>query len=136
MVTAGAEGWRPNCDVRDHYDRGQELCQPVHDRMPVIVGRENYERSLDILETDPADLLRPYDSAAMHAYPVSSRVNSPKNDDAELIAPLAVEWARVACARDRIALHERERSKASAATVYENLTGTVGDRPLVPTITH
>jgi len=107
VVTAGTEGWRPNCDVRDHYDRGQELCQPVHDRMPVIVVRENYERSLDILETDPADLLRPYDSAAMHAYPVSSRVNSPKNDDAELIAPLAVEWARVACARDRIALHER-----------------------------
>jgi len=69
-----------------------ELCQPVHDRMPVIRARENYERWLDVSEPDPADLLCPFDSAAMRAYPVSTRVNSPKNDDAELIAPLAVSW--------------------------------------------
>jgi putative SOS response-associated peptidase YedK len=69
-----------------------ELCQPVHDRMPVILARDNYERWLDVSESDPADVLRPYDSAVMRAYPVSTRVNSPKNDDAELIKPLSIAW--------------------------------------------
>ena len=35
-------------------------------------------------------LLRPYPSGALTAYPVSSRVNSPKNDDVDLIEPLAI----------------------------------------------
>jgi len=41
----------------------------VHDLMPLILARENYERWLALLKSDPADLLRPYDSAAMRAYP-------------------------------------------------------------------
>lgn len=69
-----------------------ELCQPVHDRMPVILAPENYARWLDVAEVDPADLLRPYDSPAMHAYPVSTKVNSPKNDDRSLIEPLEIAW--------------------------------------------
>ena len=69
-----------------------ELCQRVHDRMPVILAPENYERWLDIAHQDPADLLRPYPSDAMRAYPVSTRVNSPNNDDAQIIEPLAIAW--------------------------------------------
>jgi putative SOS response-associated peptidase YedK len=65
-----------------------ELCQRVHDRMPVILAPGSYERWLDTSDADPADLLRPYPSDAMRAYPVSSRVSSPKNDDAELIEPV------------------------------------------------
>jgi putative SOS response-associated peptidase YedK len=57
--------------------------------MPVILSRGDYERWLDTSDADPADLLRPYPSDAMRAYPVSPRVNSPKNDDAELIEPLS-----------------------------------------------
>jgi putative SOS response-associated peptidase YedK len=69
-----------------------ELCQPVHDRMPVILAADDYARWLDTSSPDPADLLRPYASAAMRAYPISTRVNSPKNDDEALIEPLAIAW--------------------------------------------
>lgn len=45
------------------------------------------------------DLLRPYDAAAMRAYPVSARVNSVSNDDAECSAPvlMAQEQSRLFC---------------------------------------
>ena len=56
-----------------------ELCQPIHDRMPVILAPENYGRWLDVGKDDPADLLRPYASNQMRAYPVSTRVNSANN---------------------------------------------------------
>jgi putative SOS response-associated peptidase YedK len=68
-----------------------ELCAKVHDRMPVILAPSDYERWLDTSDPDPVDLLRPYPSDAMRAYPVSPRVNSPKNDDVELIEPLPIE---------------------------------------------
>jgi len=61
----------------------------VHDRMPVILAPSDYDRWIDTSNADPVDLLRPYPSDAMRAYPVSSRVSSPKNDDAELIEPLS-----------------------------------------------
>lgn len=66
-----------------------ELCARVHDRMPVILASSNYERWLDVAaDADPVDLLRPYPSEAMRAYPVSTRVNKPENDDARLIEPI------------------------------------------------
>ncbi len=67
-----------------------ELCARVHDRMPVILAPNDYERWLDTSDADPVDLLRPYPSSAMRAYPISTRVNSPKNDDPEIIEPLPV----------------------------------------------
>lgn len=66
------------------------LCQNVHDRMPVIVAPENYARWLDISDPDPADLLGAYPSALMHGYAVSTRVNSPRNDDPTLIEPRTI----------------------------------------------
>lgn len=65
-----------------------ELCQPVHDRMPVILAPDSYQRWLDTAQPDPAALLRPYPSTEMRAYPVSKRVSSPNNDDPGLIEPL------------------------------------------------
>jgi len=62
-----------------------ELCAKVHDRMPVILAPGDYGRWLDATDSDPVDLLRPYPSDAMRAYPVSTRVNDPKNDDQQLI---------------------------------------------------
>ncbi len=67
------------------------LVAPVHDRMPVILMPQDYDRWLD--ETADADdlraLLRPFDPALMRAYEVSRVVNSVKNDVEECIAPLA-----------------------------------------------
>jgi putative SOS response-associated peptidase YedK len=66
-----------------------DLLQHVHDRMPVIVARGDYDRWLDVVRhEDPVDLLKPYPSQAMVAYPVSPRVSRPENDDPGLIEPL------------------------------------------------
>ena len=66
------------------------LLQPLHDRMPVILDRERWQRWLDPANEDRQALealLRPYWSDEMLAYPVTSLVNSPKHDAAECIAP-------------------------------------------------
>jgi hypothetical protein len=53
--------------------------------MPVIIAREDQERWLN---EGPDDLLRPYPAEAMTMWPVSTRVNAPKNEGAELIEPV------------------------------------------------
>ena len=69
-----------------------ELLRPIHDRMPVILGRENYERWLTAQpddETGLRDLLRPFPAEAMDARPVSPLVNSPRSDVPACIEPVA-----------------------------------------------
>lgn len=60
------------------------LVAPVHDRMPVVIDAADYDRWLT--DDNPADLLQPYPPELMRAWPVSTRVNSPKNDDEGLVA--------------------------------------------------
>ena len=62
-----------------------EVSATVHDRMPVIVKQKDYARWLDPENEAITDLLAPYPAEGMIAYPVSRRVNSPKNDDAKLV---------------------------------------------------
>jgi len=59
----------------------------LHDRMPVIIGPENYDHWLDSAQKDPASLLNAYPPEQMAYHEVSLRVNSPKNDDPECLAP-------------------------------------------------
>jgi putative SOS response-associated peptidase YedK len=59
----------------------------IHHRMPVIIPPEAYTRWLSPEERDPADLLAPFSAKAMMLWPVSTRVNSPANDDAALLEP-------------------------------------------------
>lgn len=69
-----------------------ELMEPIHNRMPVILAPDDYDRWLDPAIQKPDQLqplLRPYPSDAMLAYPVSTHVNSPRNEDAKCIAPAA-----------------------------------------------
>jgi putative SOS response-associated peptidase YedK len=64
------------------------LLSGIHDRMPVIVKREDYDLWLDPGMTDPegvADLLKPLDARLMKKFPVSARVGNADNDDAEII---------------------------------------------------
>jgi putative SOS response-associated peptidase YedK len=68
-----------------------ELVALVHDRMPVILAPEDFERWLDPGQDQGHALLKPYPAAPLEAFPVSARVNSPNNDDPECIAPLAVQ---------------------------------------------
>ncbi len=65
-----------------------ELVAPLHDRMPVILSPESYDRWLDPSVTDPAAvraLLAPLPPDRMIALPVSRRVNDPSADDASLL---------------------------------------------------
>ncbi len=64
------------------------LMAPIHNRMPVILPREDFAAWLDPERTNAAQvmpLLRPYPAEQMACYPVSRRVNSPANDDPTLI---------------------------------------------------
>jgi putative SOS response-associated peptidase YedK len=64
------------------------VMEPLHDRMPVIVPREDYDRWLHPDPTHPAtDLLRPHDSEQMTAWKVSNDVGNVRNDSAELCEP-------------------------------------------------
>lgn len=59
----------------------------IHDRMPVILDADAAARWLDPALEDAQALLRPYPDEALEIYEVSSRVNSPRNDAADLIVP-------------------------------------------------
>ena len=69
------------CDTNEFKAR-------FHDRMPVIIAAEDYDTWLTGTQEQALALLRPYPAEEMRAYPVSSRVNSPKNDSADLVAEL------------------------------------------------
>jgi putative SOS response-associated peptidase YedK len=62
-----------------------ELMREIHDRMPVILAREDYGAWLDPANQDARGFLRPYPAARMRAHAVSPRVNRPEHDDAALI---------------------------------------------------
>jgi len=67
-----------------------ELAERVHNRMPVILDRGNYERWMEPGDPDrpPVDLLRPYPAEKMRAWTVSDRVGNVRNDDPDLLK----EW--------------------------------------------
>ena len=68
-----------------------EVTGDVHDRMPVILMESDFEDWLNPRFNDTEylkSLLEPYPAEKMDKYPVSSKVNSPKNELAELISPL------------------------------------------------
>jgi putative SOS response-associated peptidase YedK len=63
-----------------------ELMREIHHRMPVILAPEDYARWLsDAPEAD--DLLRPFDANLMRMWPVSTRVNSVREDDEGVLEP-------------------------------------------------
>ena len=67
-----------------------DLMAPIHKRMPVILRPEQEASWLDTdSDRDWQRALGPYPADLMTAYPVSSRVNSPRYDDPSLIEPLA-----------------------------------------------
>ena len=65
---------------------------PLHDRMPVILAPDTWRTWLDPDETDP-DVLRgllvPAPVGTLDITPVSSRVNSVRNDGPDLVEPFA-----------------------------------------------
>ena len=83
VVLAGAG--RAGGELRYHHDIGTgRNWLDIHDRMPVIIAPEDYDAWL---EDGGQDLLRPC-AGEMAAYPVSRRVNNPRNQGEALIQPV------------------------------------------------
>ena len=64
-----------------------ELTEPIHNRMPVILEPSDYGRWMEAGDPTrpPVDLLRPYPAEKMLAWPVDNRVGNVRNDDAQLL---------------------------------------------------
>jgi putative SOS response-associated peptidase YedK len=66
-----------------------EIMEPIHNRMPVILEPKDYERWLDLSDParSPVDLLRPFPAERMMAWPVSERVGNVCDNGPELLQP-------------------------------------------------
>lgn len=70
-----------------------ELCAPLHERMPAILDPDRYAAWLGDEDADPARLaalLAPYDAARMAIWPVSQAVGNVKNNGPELVEAIGV----------------------------------------------
>ena len=64
----------------------------IHDRMPVILPPEHEEAWLkESNSAQKSKLLIPFDSNKMEAYPISKKVNAPKNNGQEIVLPVNIE---------------------------------------------
>jgi putative SOS response-associated peptidase YedK len=73
---------------------GNELMKQIHNtgahpfRMPALLAKEDRERWLTGTADEARLALKPYPQDCMVAYQVSTRVNSPKNNDQSLLDPV------------------------------------------------
>jgi len=73
-----------------------ELMTRIHDRMPAIIPRAQYARWLDPELRDAAQIqtmIASYPAEALRALPVSTRINSARNQGPELIEPAGAPLA-------------------------------------------
>ncbi len=68
-----------------------EVMAPIHHRMPVILGLNDYDEWLDSSSTDVAHLLAPCPPSELTCYPVSSVVNNARNNVPECIEPVKLK---------------------------------------------
>lgn len=71
-----------------------EALADLHDRMPVVIPDEAWDRWLDPSGADPGELLallQPTDDIALRVYAVNRDVNDVRRDGPELVEPLIVE---------------------------------------------
>jgi putative SOS response-associated peptidase YedK len=71
--------------------RPNAALERIHDRMPVMLAPADYARWLDLSRAadDAEALLAPFDAAPMTATAVGTRVNNPRYDAPDCLAPLA-----------------------------------------------
>jgi putative SOS response-associated peptidase YedK len=90
--------WESWCEAGGHAlesftiltTSANERLAAIHDRMPVIIERNQFSRWLEADEKagPPLDLLRPCAAESIHAWPVSGRVGNIRNNDAALLDPV------------------------------------------------
>jgi putative SOS response-associated peptidase YedK len=84
----GQDGTLQSCTILT--TEPNDLVQPIHNRMPVILRPTDYALWLDpdVREPEPLQAcLQPYPSDALTAYPVSPYVNNVHHDDPQCVAP-------------------------------------------------
>src|ERR1700688_1531176 len=79
-----ADEWLRTCTIIT--GEPNEFVREIHTRMPVILPEEHHDSWLS--GEAGKEILVPFPADRMKAWPVSSRVNSPKNDDSEIIVPV------------------------------------------------
>lgn len=67
-----------------------EMVAQIHDRMPVILHPEDYERWLSF-EPDPFDLLEPFPAELMRMWPIDRKVGRPANNTPDILNEVEVE---------------------------------------------
>lgn len=65
-----------------------DVMEPIHDRMPVILPRDAESSWLEGDEQTRKELCKPYPNEDLVAYEIDRRVNDPSNDDPRVIEPL------------------------------------------------
>ena len=94
MALAGLwEGWRgEGGEVIRTYavvtTNAVDQLGQLHERMPVVLEREEWPAWLGEAPGDPAALLTRPSEALFRVWPVSTRVNSVRNDGPELLTPV------------------------------------------------
>ena len=71
-----------------------ELIEPIHDQMAVILSKEDEQIWLDPNNQNPDELvtlLKPYPSEEMQAYEISSFVSNARNEGPECIDPINIK---------------------------------------------
>ena len=68
-----------------------ELLQPIHARMPLILAAEHWPAWLSASVADARPLIGPFPAVAMQTWPVSPRVGRSSEDDSALTAALGKE---------------------------------------------
>lgn len=92
MMLAGLwDGWRgPDGGVLRTFaiitTAANTLMAPIHNRMPVILERDTWPARLGEDAGEPMALLRPAAEDVLRAVPVSTAVNSMRNNGAELLS--------------------------------------------------
>jgi putative SOS response-associated peptidase YedK len=87
------EHWKGPSGAIDSFSilttEANALMRPIHDRMPVILDASDYDPWLDPRTTSDAlqELLRPDEGGKLVAFPISTKVNSPSNDDPSIQNP-------------------------------------------------
>jgi microcompartment protein CcmL/EutN len=80
-----------------------ELMEPIHNRMPVIIPPKDYERWMAPADPShlPVDLLRPYPGKEMKAWRVSGAVGNVRNDEPEPDCPYIAHASSAPAVRDK-----------------------------------
>jgi putative SOS response-associated peptidase YedK len=70
-----------------------ELLATIHDRMPAILTDEAQDTWLreNVEPAELKELLVPFPGSEMKSFPVSSRVNRPQVDEAQLVEPIDIK---------------------------------------------